>query len=233
MTRDMKEVCRRFESVTGMRVALQERAGKANKTLARSEPLKRQKCDREDCFIFTTGKGNCEKNCVGYEVKCETCHMDGRKTVYEGETGKNGYTRGAEHQDSLRLKDEENALWKHCMVEHGGVRAKFSMKVCGRFHSCLVRQVDEAVRIDSSKADCLMNSKTEFHQAPLVRVVPTTGLLDEQEDRVQLRESRGRGRGLRDGGGIGGAVRGGAVSSRRLRGGAVKGRRARGAEEEV
>ena len=36
-----------------------------------------------------------------------------------------------------------------------------------------------------------MNSKTEFHQAPLVRVVPTTGLLDEQEDRVELRESRG------------------------------------------
>ena len=61
-----------------------------------------------------------------------------------------------------------------------------------------------------------------------MRVVPTTGLLDEQEDRVELRESRGRGRGLRDGGGVGGAVRGGAVSSRRLRGGAVRGRRARG-----
>ena len=145
-------------------------------------------------------------------MKCETCHLDGRKTVYEGETGKNGYTRGAEHQDSLRLKDEENALWKHCMVEHGGVRASFSMKVCGRFHSCLVRQVDEAVRIDSCKADCLMNSKTEFHQAPLVRVVPTTGLLDEQEDRVELRESRGRGRGVRVGGARGGGVRGGAMS---------------------
>ena len=67
-------------SVTGMRVAVQDRAGKANKILARSEPLKRQKYDREDCFICTTGKGNCEKNCVGYEVKCETCHLDGRKT---------------------------------------------------------------------------------------------------------------------------------------------------------
>ena len=119
------------------------------------------------------------------------------------------------------------------MVEHGGVRAKFSMKVCGRFHSCLVRQVDEAVRIDSSKADCLMNSKTEFHQAPLVRVVPTTGLLDEQEDRVELRERRGRGRGARDGGSRGGAVRSGAVRSRGMRGGAVMGRRARGAKEEV
>ena len=105
MTRDMREVCRRFELVTGMRVAVQERAGRANKSLARSEPLKRKKCGREDCFVCNTGKGNCEKNSIGYEVRCETCHLDGRKSVYEGETGKNGYTRGAEHEDALRLKN--------------------------------------------------------------------------------------------------------------------------------
>ena len=28
--------------------------------------------------------------------------------------------------------------------------------------------------------DCLMNSKSEFHQAPLVRVVPVVGLQEEQ-----------------------------------------------------
>ena len=72
-----------------------------------------------------------------------------------------------------------------------------------------------------------MNSKTEFHQAPLVRVVPTTGLLDEQEDRVELRESRGRGRGVRVGGARGGAVRGGAVRSRGVRVGAARERGAR------
>ena len=38
------------------------------------------------------------------------------------------------------------------------------------FGSCLVRQVNEAVRIEMSKADCVMNSKSEFHQALLVRV---------------------------------------------------------------
>ena len=46
------------------------------------------------------------------------------------------------------------------------------MRVLGCFSGCLERQVDEAVRIGSSKADSIMNSKTEFHQAPLVRVVP-------------------------------------------------------------
>ena len=66
------------------------------------------------------------------------------------------------------------------------------MKMCGRFSSCLVRQVNEAVRIDMCTAECLMNSKAEFHQAPLVRVVATTGLLEEQDEREVRGEARGR-----------------------------------------
>ena len=56
-----------------------------------------------------------------------------------------------------------------------------------------MRQVNEAVRIEMCNADCLMNSMAEFHQAALVRVVPTTGLLDEQEERVVVGGPRGRG----------------------------------------
>ena len=40
--------------------------------------------------------------------------------------------------------------------------------------------MNEAVRIEMSKADCVMNSRAEFHQAPLVRVVPVVGLKEEQ-----------------------------------------------------
>ena len=35
MTKDMKEVCRNFEGVTGMRVVVQTSAGKVNKQLAK------------------------------------------------------------------------------------------------------------------------------------------------------------------------------------------------------
>ena len=56
-----------------------------------------------------------------------------------------------------------------------------------------------------------MNSKAELHQAPLVA---TTGIHEEQGDRVEVREGRG------------GAVRGGAV-----RGGAGRGRAVRGRPE--
>ena len=70
-----------------------------------------------------------------------------------GETGRNGYTRGKEHLDALKLEDEEIPLWKHCFVEHGLVKAEFSIKVMGRFYSCLVRQFNEAVRIEKSAAE--------------------------------------------------------------------------------
>ena len=44
----------------------------------------------------------------------------------------------------------------------------------------LVRQVNEAVRIIISKAECIVNSKSEWHQAPLVRIVPMSGLQEDQ-----------------------------------------------------
>ena len=137
------------------------------------------------------------KNGSGYTIICETCLRVGKDTRYEGETGKNCYTRGRQHLDALRLEDEENALWKHCLVEHNGLKAEFSMKALGTFFSCLVRQINEAVRIEMSPADCVMNSKAEWHQAPLVRVVPVTGLLEEQVAGAdpRLEEERGGSRG--------------------------------------
>ena len=65
------------------------------------------------------------------------------------------------------------------------------MKQTNVFKSCLTRQVNEAVRIEMSTADCIMNSKAEFHQAPLVRVVPVTGLLEEQEAGADPRPASG------------------------------------------
>ena len=77
--------------------------------------------------------------------------------MYEGETGRNGFTRGLEHLAALRLEDEENAMWKHCVVQHGGVEAEFEMKMLRSCNSCLERQVNEAVRIIINRADIVTN----------------------------------------------------------------------------
>ena len=119
MTKDMKAVCRDFEMVTGWRIPVVERAGKAMRSMAKAEPLKKKGCERDDCFPCTTGGGNCERNGSGYRICCLGCLRAGRCTEYDGETGNNGYTRGKEQ---LRLESEGNALWKHCirMIEQKG-----------------------------------------------------------------------------------------------------------------
>ena len=119
MTKDMKAVCKGFETVTGWRIPVVERAGKAMRSMAKAEPLKKKGCERDDCFPCTTGGGNCERNGSGYRICCLGCLRAGRCTEYDGETGNNGYTRGKEQ---LRLESEGNALWKHCirMIEQKG-----------------------------------------------------------------------------------------------------------------
>ena len=78
------------------------------------------------------------------------------------------------------------------MLEHKRQEVEFSMKVLDSFQSSMARQVKEGVRINRSKADCLMNSKSEFHQHPVVRVVPMRGLQQEQGE-----DQGGRGQGHR------------------------------------
>ena len=97
-----------------------------------------------------------------------------------GETGRNGYTSGKEHLEALKLEDEEIHLWKHCFVEHGLVKTEFSIKVMGRVYSCLVRQFNEAVRVERSAAEYVQNRKAEFHKYSLVRVVDVSGLNEEK-----------------------------------------------------
>ena len=107
--------------------------------------------------------------------------------------------------------------WKHCLVEHGGVKAEFEMKCLRSFNSCLERQVNEAVRIVITKADIVLNSRSEFRQAPIIIIVPTTGLQQDQEESRCTTLARGRGRGLARGR-IFGGTRGGARGFRRLPG---------------
>ena len=71
------------------------------------------------------------------------------------------------------------------------------MKILRTFDSCLDRQVNEAVRITITKLDIVIISKSEFCQAPIIRVVPTTGLQEEQEGSRSHSWGRGQGVGAR------------------------------------
>ena len=114
------------------------------KHVAKAEPLRSKGCGRAECFPCSTGWGKCEKNGAGSRIVCLTCQEAGKCTVYEGETGRNGFTRGSEHLDALRLEDGENALWKYCQVDHNGERAEFSMTSLKIHRTALVRQINKA-----------------------------------------------------------------------------------------
>ena len=80
------------------------------------------------------------------------------------------------------------------------------MQTLRSFTSAQQRQVNKAVRITSLKAEIIVvNSKNEWHQAPIVCVVASTGLHGDQGDDqalvlVESRVERGREGGREKGG---------------------------------
>ena len=181
------------------------KAGQSVKRDAKAEPLRKVGCQREECFPCQGAgepgarKGDCEGNSVAYIIVCVTCQEAGRITTYEGESGRNGYTRGLKHLQGLRTRSFKSPLWKHCILEHGGEEASFRMEVVSSHSTCLDRQVHEMVRIGGSQAEVVLNSKSDFQQAPLVRLVATTGLLEEQSSSQETGGGSGRSWASREG----------------------------------
>jgi hypothetical protein len=71
-------------------------------------------------------------------------------------------------------------MYKHCVVQHSGQIAEFEVSVVGSFTGAMRRQVNEGVRIVRSESAITLNSKSEWRQAPIVRVQPVRGLQHDQ-----------------------------------------------------
>ena len=80
-------------------------------------------------------------------MECEECPKNNFTAVYEGKTGINGYTRGLEHLARLGSEKEDNPLWKHCQIQHNGVKVAFKLICLKSFETAFLRQVNEGVRI--------------------------------------------------------------------------------------
>jgi hypothetical protein len=132
----------------------------------------------------TEGMGMGETNSSGYRITCVPCLRSGKCVTYEGETGRNPYSRGLEHQGNLRNELEDSPLWKHCTLDHESHKVEFNMESLGGFRSCLDRQVNEAVRITATTGT-ILNSKNEFHQTPLTRLVAVSGLHGDQDQPME------------------------------------------------
>ena len=131
--------------------------------LRRSNPWSGEKCGRRDCFPCRTDEGgDCWREGVTYSLICEECGDD--VCQYFGESGRNAYTRGAEHLANIQAHDENKSVLKlHSLHHHNGRdNVNFTMKVTGTHTSSLDRQVTERVNIENFQGQILMNRRNQL-----------------------------------------------------------------------
>ena len=141
-------------------------------------------CYYPDCYLCESdvkGSGSHTRSGAHYSGVCTICGEDQKLARYDGETGHSGYCRTKEHKKDIMDKNVKNAFAKHLESFHPdrqGDPTVFKLKVEATYKKCLERQVSEGVNISNSKADLLMNSKTEFMQPSVSRVVTTRVVRD-------------------------------------------------------
>ena len=154
----------RFKIIEKSGVSLEQK-------LRRSNPWSGERCGRPNCFPCKTDEGgDCWREGVTYSLMCEECGEE--VCQYFGETGRNGFTRGAEHLSNKEADDESKSVLKlHAIHHHNGrLDVNFSMKITGLHSNSLDRQVTERVNIENFKGQILMNRRNEMGGVRLERM---------------------------------------------------------------
>ena len=132
------------------------------------------------------GKGDCSRSGAGYKISCLECLKVKITAEYEGETARNPYSRGLEQGKDHDNESEKSPLWKHCTIQHGGRKVHFKMDALRALKNPMLRQVNEGARVRLQEGDICMNSKVEFHQPGIVRVMAVSGNLNEEQGEVEV-----------------------------------------------
>ena len=174
-----------------VRATVVEQPGlKVSALLVDSLPGEEDTCGKQDCNPCrsgTTRRRSCHRSTRGgmvYWCKCDTCQEEGQEagqevvSLYHGRTSRCLYTCQKEHLKGLAAKKEDNALWKHQETFHQVQPPKFSFGAERFFKDSCSCGIFEGVSINRSPStdDHLMNSKAEFDQGQVARVVLETGL---------------------------------------------------------
>ena len=125
------ELKKRYENIvrTGShKIKIVELTGRTLKrVLQKSDPFEKRNCEEEDCFVCSThGKGHCRKSSITYKVKCLTENCGG---IYNGESSRNGYSRGREELRDYKNHSTKSYLWKHCINKHESTEQQFKMDI--------------------------------------------------------------------------------------------------------
>ena len=207
-----------------------ETAGKTlERTLVNTDPFDGNKCTDVKCEPNKNprNKISCRRNGVCYRISCLLCLGAGRPSdvtrylecaCYYGESGKNMHCRSKEHVSKFNSRSEklrsESPFFKHLMNTHGGKNDDkefydyFEVQILKAYKKPFTRLVEEGTFITSHRGE-LLNSKSEWHQAKVVRT--RTEVVQGGAEVVQQRAgggSQGEGRGRTLGGRVGARTQG-------------------------
>ena len=188
-----------------------ETAGKTlERTLVNSDPFGGNKCTEAKCEPRKNprNKISCRRNGVCYRITCLLCLRAGRPSdvtrylegaCYYGESGKNMHCRSKEHVSKFNSKSEktrsESPFYKHLSNTHGGKDDRkefedyFEVQILKAYKKPFTRLIEEGTFITSHKGE-LLNSKSEWHQAKVVRT--RTEVIQGGAEVVQGRRERGQ-----------------------------------------
>ena len=172
---------------------------KLSAILCKADPWAGATCGRTNCFpCDSSGEGQgggCLKENVLYKLTCTTCRKEDTCAEYVGESSRSLFQRMAEHIGGAKRKDPRNPLFSHIQAYHPGLQAEpsstFTVKLLRTFRTPLARVIAEAVGIDSSEADIIINSKSEWGSTRIPRLTIEVG------EKVRQEDHRGRNQGVR------------------------------------
>ena len=100
------------------------------------------------------------------------------KSWYHGRTCRCLYSRQREHNTGAEAKKDENAMHKHMELYHPNEEPRFVFEAEKFFKDVVSHQIYEGVCINNSPSTpgYLMNSRAEYEQGGVARVVVAHGL---------------------------------------------------------
>ena len=149
--------------------------------LQKNDPFKSKECrDKERCMVCNgNNPGSCRDSGVTYRINCMGQRSENQEeqcdSIYNGETGKNGYTRGNQHAAELAAGKDSSTLWKHCMEKHGRIKQQFTMTIEDKVRGdSMKRQILESIRINKVPEEKSLNRKDEWNSARVPRASIST-----------------------------------------------------------
>ena len=142
------------------------------------------KADCNPCRRGTTRRLSCRRVTRGglvYSCTCLTCKQQGVESWYHGASRRTFYRRQGEHAKGQEAHRVDNALFKHQDNNHHDEPPPLVQFKAERFLSDpMSRQIYEGVSINNSPSTPghLMNSRAEYQQGEVARVVVVRGLGD-------------------------------------------------------